>query len=445
MTDDKTERALNELNDLKDLDMSIFSDDDEEMTEQPVAPPPQINQLNSLDSPIHLYRMYYQHWFPYKHYFYWLNYDTLPTKNFTHREFSFTLNGDIYVRFRSFNTGMELKKEIERLQPLKIDIGAIYSIKPRLKKTVSEKAFKALEKELVFDIDMTDYDDIRTCCRGGDLCPRCWPFMVIAMEILDTSLREDFGFMHLLWVYSGRRGVHCWVCDDRARALTNESRQAIVRFLEVVKGGAEVARKVRLPAVLHPSLQRSYEILSKYFYSFILNEQGVLDTPEEWKKVLAIIPDEEVQAKLDESWTRRHKSPDEKWEELTMELDKQKRWKHVSRDIMFQYCYPRLDSKVSTQTAHLLKSPFSVHPKTLKVSVPIPKEMWHDFDPDNAPNLKQLRQDLIDQNISLANTSVNTKIGSLGQYINHFEKFVVKLLIDTKRYKKDQANQSMEF
>lgn len=73
--------------------------------------------------------------------------------------------------------------------------------------------------------------------------------MVLMMNV------DDFGFEQIMWVYSGRRGVHCWVCDQSARQLDNDSRKAIVSFLDIIKGGAQVDRKVKLPSTLHPSLK----------------------------------------------------------------------------------------------------------------------------------------------------------------------------------------------
>lgn len=51
---------------------------------------------------------------------------------FGRREFSFTLENDIYLRFQSFNSASELENSIKEKCPVKIDIGPVYSVDVRI-------------------------------------------------------------------------------------------------------------------------------------------------------------------------------------------------------------------------------------------------------------------------------------------------------------------------
>jgi DNA primase small subunit len=108
-------------------------------------------------------KSFYQRLFPFKEFYKWLSYGGVHKHYFMNREFSFTLASDTYIRFKSFNDYQDLKAEIIRLTPVKIDIGAVYNFPP-IHKTTTSAGFVPQERELVFDIDMTDYDEIRTCC-----------------------------------------------------------------------------------------------------------------------------------------------------------------------------------------------------------------------------------------------------------------------------------------
>ena len=52
------------------------------------------------------------------------------------------------------------------------------------------RKFMPVERELVFDIDLTDYDDVRTCGKGAHICNKCWPLMAVAIKVLPHCLQS---------------------------------------------------------------------------------------------------------------------------------------------------------------------------------------------------------------------------------------------------------------
>ena len=53
----------------------------------------------------------------------------------------------------------------------------------------------------------------------------------------------------------------------------------------------------------------------------------------------------------------------------------------IEEEIMLSFLYPRMDYNVSTMQNHLLKLPFSVHPKSRKISIPLSRKEVTTFNP----------------------------------------------------------------
>lgn len=384
-------------------------------------------------------KIYYEKYFPYEIFCSWLGQGDVD--HFQRREFSFTLQNDVYFRFQSFSSNEELKKQIIKHCPKKIDIGAMYNVLPTQHKTAN--LFIPEEKEMVFDIDMDDYNDVRTCCKEASICDKCWKYMIVAYKILDTALKEDFGFKHMLYVFSGRRGIHCWICDDRARKLNDNGRAAIAHYIKykMVNVKLDINQGLREP--IHPLYERSIKIIDKYFFD-VLDEQNLLNIDKGKILLKGLIKaycfgiSEIKYERLDELLNTQNKS-EIKLEQIknyiiecvqkSMKQNTKKKLDLCINDFKLNILYPRLDINVTTRINHLLKSPFCIHPKTGLVSIPLTDNDILEFKKENVPRLDALVFDFKNN---------NGKNECFEKFKNNFEIFVSKLVEEYKEKNKNK-------
>ncbi|AMD21929.1 HFR074Wp [Eremothecium sinecaudum] len=392
---------------------------------------------------------YYQYLYPFKVVFQWLNHYPKPQRDMINREFAMAFRSGAYKRYNSFNTVQEFKQQIQKGNPDRFEIGAVYNKPPRDRDSVLKTEMKPIEKELVFDIDMDDYDAFRTCCSGAHVCEKCWKFISLAIKVMNTSFEEDFGFQDFIWVFSGRRGAHCWISDKRARVLTDSQRRGMLDYMNVIKD-RNLEKKMNFIRPYHPHLSRSLEILKPHFTAFILREQ------DPWQKdtvafqtILPALHDKLLSEALKKYWTENPgRSSETKWkdiDQLALAQNKQaKRQDYITRlkeskeDLILTVLYPKLDIEVTKQTIHLLKAPFCIHPSTGNVCVPISEN----FTPSDAPKLITLQREMEQNGNNADETSLKPFISIFNSHVSAVMKTEISF---RKREREDGNDENMDF
>ena len=290
----------------------------------------------------------------------------------------------------------------------------------------------------------------------------------MAIKVVDAALRDDFGFEHIMWVYSGRRGAHAWISDKRARNMDDARRKALAGYLEVIKGGSQSGKKVNIKRPLHPHLARSLDILKAHFAHDILEDQDPFATPTGSERLLSLIPDTALTTALRKKWDAApNRSSTYKWADIdavaksgaSKTLDG-KALLEAKQDIVLEYTYPRLDVEVSKKQIHLLKSPFVIHPGTGRVCVPINLDKLEKFDPLGVPTVTELLGEIDEydsREMQMGEDGEGEEDGgtkkmpdyektSLKPYVEYFRTYVASLLkVEKGGVKREREEDGMEF
>jgi len=316
----------------------------------------------------------------------------------------FAAEGDIYKRFIEAASARDLKAAALRVPDLaSLHIGAIYDNGPALagKKTPG-KLSVPICKEMVFDIDLTDYGDLldlTTPDGAVDLaaCDRAWPHAAVAVFFLQAMLRDQFGYSRFLLVYSGRRGCHLHVLDDRARTASDEVRAAVASFVNVSLTVGPHARGTRdLRRMLAP--YGYWDAIEYAFEELFVNSDHFesVSNVEEFVARLALDQDGARNLADDAAFKE---TPAEVWAYIKRvvtdisRLPKQRFVLDILKETIFAYVWPRIDFNVTSKMGHLIKTPWVAHPQTGRIAVPIdPTDYWR-FDPSKVPSLSNLGPD----------------------------------------------------
>lgn len=310
------------------------------------------------------------------------------------RELAFETDSS-YIRYRDVCNAQELIEHFVRFKPLKLHIGALYTQQPRLKKKI---ALTPVSRELVFDIDLDDYP-LGVRADDTQAVDTFFPIAAFGLTVVKNVLKNQYDFAHFLLTYSGRRGCHLTVLDEKASVLTDEARSAIVCAMQPPPNRNGQKGRFYYDKLLDtPPYDKLFDSHVHPFWRKMCVQSredggiGILDAQNSKYEFLCVVGSRLLKEDLD-CVQMQGMTGSEFWEHIWKQARNAKTdtlWR-MCRSAVCHYVWPRLDAAVTKSMGHLSKSVFSAHPKTGRLCVPITgNELM--FDPSTCPTAKGVVQ-----------------------------------------------------
>ena len=306
----------------------------------------------------------------------WRGTDLLP-----YRELCIETVDDVYIRYMAACTVRELKQMFRSKRVLKFHSGGVYAQAMAEKQVNKQLPIVPQQRELIFEIDANDYEFAGVDASDIEACDAAWPLIAFGMLVLQYILIEHFAFRHILIVYSGRRGAHLTVHDERACQLTDDARKAVVAYLQPPKGDPSDDGKHRnFGNIMNGAFfgELWEKIVRPFWMEHCLKPRvaggmGLLDSKSDRNDFVELFSSNDfVQERVHSVMQVCAQGADaframERWVQASRyAADNQY---HLQSAVLSHVWFP-LDANVSTARGHLGKHAFSVHPKTGRLCVP---------------------------------------------------------------------------
>lgn len=307
-------------------------------------------------------------------------------------------------------------------------------------------------KELVFDLDVHDFDRFCACVEKEEsididsnpkktnttqtkiLCHHCWLHIEGAYFIMQFILTQLFGYnsANILYVFSGGKGIHCFVNDHRAMSLSEEQRYFMYDTIHIGSGknpkDEESVDNDLCNWIIKYATPELSATLENLFMTHVIANRNLFVKCKAFRKwfldkLCRYYPSTYSNMIKTQAWQDLTTESSILWELLKMfeiyDFHANITMVKPSLFIIYRLYYPIVDKGPLAMT-HSIKLPFSIHTTTKNIALPFTQSFIES--PDKCSQLVTLESVCVAYNTKKEYPSLFTNGATiLDEWLNMYE------------------------